>query len=475
MSLKPLHHNHLLWRAGFGPCIEDLAARHTPSAQSGVDELLRASAKKPQKLLVMQGTLRDFLKERQQARNSGAPDSSVRRQLRKESAAALRELNLLWLEQMAQSEQQLREKMSLFWHGHFACRSVNIFYQQELLDVVRQHALGHFGDLLRAVSKTPAMLAFLNNQQNRKQHPNENFAREVMELFTIGHGNYTEQDVKECARAYTGWGFNAQGEFVFRKNVHDTGLKRILGKTGYFNGDDALNILLEQKATARFITRKIWTFFVHEQPNEEKINHLADAFYQSNYNILELLRSIFSADWFYTAPYVGSRIKSPVEWIAGVRRMLPMQLKNPQMQLLIQRALGQILFYPPNVAGWPGGNNWIDSSTLMLRLRLPQVFAAGDGFAIETKTDDDEAMGMERNNLPKNPQVNSSIDWAAVANVYAAVSRQNLLGEITRNLLQTGAAGLVGAIEQFADARSRESYIRSVTIHTMCTPEYQLC
>src|SRR5204863_9435969 len=143
--------------------------------------------------------------------------------------------------------------MAFFWHGHFACRNLNVFYQQGLLDIIRRNALGSFRDMLHEVSKSAAMLNFLNNQQNKKDHPNENFAREVMELFTLGRGNYTENDIKEAARAFTGWGATIGGEFAFRKFQHDDGQKNVLGKTGRFDGDDVLSILLEHRQTASFI------------------------------------------------------------------------------------------------------------------------------------------------------------------------------------------------------------------------------
>jgi hypothetical protein len=151
--------------------------------------------------------------------------------LRKQSVEGLRNLNLRWLDEMVQGN-PLREKMAFFWHGHFACRNLNIYFQQQLLDIIRRHAMGNFGELLREVSRSAAMLAFLNNQQNRKQSPNENFAREVMELFTLGRGHYTEADIREAARAFTGWGFNLQGEFVFRASLHDAGSKTVLGRSG---------------------------------------------------------------------------------------------------------------------------------------------------------------------------------------------------------------------------------------------------
>src|SRR4030095_12734086 len=191
---------------------------------------------------------------------------------------SIKSLNLAWLNEMIHSAAQLREKMSLFWHGHFASRNLNILYQQQLLDAIRRNALGNFGDMLREVSKSAAMINFLNNNQNKKDHPNENFAREVMELFTMGRGNYTEQDVKEAARAFTGWGANIKGEFVFRKGQHDSGAKTILGKTGNFNGEDVLNIILDKPATAYFISYKVYKYFVNENADMEKVEWLGDRF-----------------------------------------------------------------------------------------------------------------------------------------------------------------------------------------------------
>jgi uncharacterized protein (DUF1800 family) len=273
---------------------------------------------------------------------------------------------------MIDSEAQLRERMAFFWHGHFASRNINIFFQQQLLDVIRQNALGSFRDLLHGVSTSAAMLNFLNAQQNKKGHPNENFAREVMELFTMGRGNYSENDIKEAARSFTGWSANIKGDFQFRKFQHDEESKTVLGKTGNFSGEEVLDILLDRKETAKYISQKIYRFFVNEQTDTNKIEWLAERFYKSNYSIGRLMEDIFTSDWFYEEKNMGVKIKSPIELLAGMQRMLPMQADNEESLLLIQRILGQLLFYPPNVAGWPGGKAWIDSSSLMMRMRIPQ-------------------------------------------------------------------------------------------------------
>ena len=209
-----LKNQHLLWRAAFGPMTENVNQLQEVSQKDLYQLLVKTSAKKPEQFNVASNLFDGLVKGVQDLGMMQKLSQDQRKMLRKQSVDDLKNLNLTWLSQMINSEAQMREKMSLFWHGHFACRVINIFFQQQLLNIVRENALGNFGDLLREVSKSPAMLSFLNNQQNKKQHPNENFAREVMELFTMGRGNYTENDVKEGARAFTGWGFNLKGEFV---------------------------------------------------------------------------------------------------------------------------------------------------------------------------------------------------------------------------------------------------------------------
>jgi uncharacterized protein (DUF1800 family) len=380
--------------------------------------------------------------------------------------------------------------MSLFWHGHFASRNLNIFYQQQMLDVIRRNSLGKFGDLLREVSKSAAMLNFLNAQQNRKDHPNENFAREVMELFTLGRGNYTENDIKEAARAFTGWSANVKGEFVFRKFNHDPGSKTVLGKTGNFDGDEVLDILLEQKQTAKYITTKIYRYFVNEQADADKIEWLSNRFYQSNYDISGLMQDIFTSDWFYNEKNIGARIKSPVELIVGIRRIMPMDLENEEVQLLVQRLLGQILFYPPNVAGWPGGKNWIDSSSLMFRLRLPQLINDSDEIRLSPKSDDDQMMGMKDGeglakgggnktskaaNRVMRQKIQATINWAPYVKRFEKTPKEKLVSELSKTLLQVPSGLSEQLLMQHVDTSSREAFIKSATIQLMATPEYQLC
>ncbi len=477
---------HLLWRAGFGPGAAQLATLDTLPVADLFSQQLTASLQPAISFFTPDPALQQLLATigeggMMQRRELSADQKKT---LRIQSAQGLKQLNIAWVNQMVNSPAQVKEKMSLFWHGHFACRTVNLIYQQKLLDIVRNNALGNFGTLLKEVSKSASMLNFLNNNQNRKDHPNENFAREVMELFTLGRGNYTEMDVKEAARAFTGWGATFSGDFVFRERQHDGGIKNFMGRSGNFNGDDILDILLQQRQTARFITRKIYSNFVSNEDAPDRVTWLANRFYDNHYDIQSLLKDIYTSEWFYADKNIGTHIKSPVELWVGIRRMLPMQLDNDAVQLLLQRLLGQVLFYPPNVAGWPGGRNWIDSSTLMMRMRIPEMIFAGEQVKFKPKDDDDQMMGMQQpaENSSENTvkgrrgsqQISASINWQDYLHHFSAVPRESLLPAVS-NLLLSGNSFDPSVPGKYSDAGSRENFIKTASIRLMSTPEYQLC
>lgn len=485
-----LKNQHLMWRAGFGPAVEQLSDLAQFSPKQFYKALIKASEKKPEYIDVADDYLKGLMMGieevgRQQRKELPQED---RKKIQQKNREGVRNLNMYWMYEMVNSAAQLREKMAFFWHGHFACRNLNVFYQQGLLDILRRNALGNFGTMLREVSKSAAMLNFLNNQQNRKDHPNENFAREVMELFTMGRGHYTENDIKEAARAFTGWTANIKGEFQFRKFQHDYGSKTVLGRTGNFDGGEVLDILLEEKQTARYITGKIWKFFVNEKPDEEKINWLADRFYKSEYDIGKLMEDIFASDWFFDDKNIGTQIKSPVELMVGIQRILPMKLENDEALMLLQRVLGQMLFYPPNVAGWPGGKSWIDSSSLMMRMRIPKLINDVDEMNVRPKDDDDTMMGMKDNGEaarkpggtaampgPRRQVINANVDWSQYVKNFESTPRENLADSISKYLLQVTPGISMDLIKQYTDQSGRENFIKTATLQIMSMPEYQLC
>ena len=496
MSLSnQLKNQHLMWRAGFGPAVEQLPDLSKFTPKQFYKALVKASDKKPEFIDVADDYLKGLLMGIEETGRLQKKEMAVedRKKVQQKNREGVRNLNLFWMHNMVNSASQLREKMAFFWHGHFACRNINIFYQQGLLDVLRRNALGNFGTMLKEVSQTAAMLNFLNNQQNRKDHPNENFAREVMELFTLGRGNYTEQDIKEAARAFTGWSANMKGEFVFRRFQHDFGSKTVLGRTGNFDGGEVLDILLQEKQTARYITQKIYRFFVNEKPDNEKIDWLADRFFKNNYEIAPLMEDIFTSDWFYEDKNIGALIKSPVELMVGIQRILPMKLENEDALILLQRVLGQQLFYPPNVAGWPGGRNWIDSSSLMMRMRIPLLINDTDQMNVSPKDDDDAMMGRNDGETPmmdiakkkgskqnaaagpRRQQINADVDWNPYVKFYESTPREALGETISAHLLQVKSQVSMEVIKQHADQTGRENFIRTATLQIMSTPEYQLC
>lgn len=471
--MKQQQLQHLFWRAGFGATPAQLQAAERKPLRRVVRDLL-ADSERVQPLSEIND---DFVtkKEAKGMFQNGMLDREKLKERIRENRETIRDVNVAWVERMASGQGALREKMALFWHGHFACRVQNAKAIQHYANVLRTNALGKFGDLLMAVSKAPAMLQFLNAQQNRKNAPNENFAREVMELFTLGRGNYTEKDIKEAARAFTGWGFNLQGEFVFRTNQHDEGRKTIFGKTGEFGGEDVIRLLLERPETARFITTKLYRFLVNEDIDERRIASLADGFFKSQYDIAALLETIFTSDWFYEPRHIGNRIKSPVELLSGMQHSLGVKFAQKQPILFVQKALGQVLLYPPNVAGWPGGRSWIDSSSLLFRMKLPDlVLTSGE---VDIRAKDDGDVNTELLNRLANRQFRATVDWETFEKGFADVNDAQLPDALAQFLLPQPLDARQRELvqKQVKPNSSRSERLRSLTASLMSLPEYQLC
>ncbi len=294
-----------------------------------------------------------------------------------------------WALRMIYTARPLEEKMTLFWHGLLTSavskvgRSNPMFVQNQFL---RANALGSFPDILKGISKDPAMMVWLDLETNRKGHANENYARELMELFSMGVGNYTEQDVRESARAFTGWvvrrKLSAPGAYDFESafvpRFHDTGSKTFLGQTGNFNGDDVVDIIVKEPVSAQFITRKLFSFFVYPNPTDDELKPFVDVYTSSKYSIRAVMKAILSSDVFYSPRAYRALVKSPAELVAGTARVLGAEVDGrglPQLMSL----MGQQLFNPPNVAGWPGGPAWLTSGTWLARLNFANRVAASVG------------------------------------------------------------------------------------------------
>jgi len=464
---------HLYNRAGFGISydrLHQLSRKKISKAVAGLlekpavaDKLTTVSQEEfqqQQMALASLGAKKDFTPEEKQQRQE------ITRIQNEKS----RQLNIDWLHKMAATANPLQEKMTLFWHGHFACRSNNPYFAQQLNNIQRQHALGNFKTLLMEVSKSPAMLQYLNNQQNRKGRPNENFARELMELFTLGRDNYTEKDVKESARSFTGWTYDKEGNFQFNQKVHDEQEKTFFGQSGKFDGEAIIDMILAKPATASFICRKLYIFFVNDTPDEAHVKELAGHFYEQQYDLSAVMKKMFSADWFYAKENTGNKIKSPAEFLTGLSREFYVTYNKPQVLIQLQTSLGQYLFNPPNVAGWPGGKNWIDSSSLMLRMKIPSLVLNDGVLDFDGKADPEDEALIALNRRVKLKPLKSYVD--------ATADWDKFLASLPKSLKQTELAAflLAPAIDKkITDIIMANTHLKNTAIAVTSMPEYQLC
>ena len=369
---------HLLRRAGFGGTpkeIESLAAL----GREGAVEALLDFEKAPFEFPPPSITRRIAPRPGEIARLSPEDKKAVKGFERANRRVLAENLSGWFLRRMAATPRPLEEKLVLFWHGHFTSglREVEdpfkLYRQNELF---RRHALD-FRALVHEVSRDPAMIRYLDTDRNSKAKPNENFARELMELFTMGEGNYTEQDIKEAARAFTGWAVDREsGEFRERPRLHDAGVKRFLGAEGNFEGGDIIEIILKQPATAEFLSRKLWRFFAATEPSEETLQGLAKAMRASDYRLRPVLKALFTSREFYAPEVRFENIKSPVELVVGALRTLEVRPADSLAFTQALQQMGQQLFQPPNVKGWEGGAKWIDAASFYTRasLGLPLLY-----------------------------------------------------------------------------------------------------
>ena len=287
-----------------------------------------------------------------------------------------------WLYRMLNTADPALEKLTLFWHGHFATSASKVQKAGLMLaqnDLLRRHARGRFAEMVKAVSRDPAMLIYLDSTTNRRIRPNENYARELLELFCLGVGNYTEADIKQVARAFTGWEVRAD-RFAFNAIQHDRGAKTFFGKTGNFDGDEAIDVVLSQPAAPRFIARKLVRYYVFDEPAapDALIEPLAEDLRKSGFEIGPVVRRILGSNLFFSEHAVGRKVRGPVELGVGLVRALGATTNLIKLAAGLGE-LGQAMFYPPNVKGWDGGRAWINSSALLGRANLVrQVLLAGE-------------------------------------------------------------------------------------------------
>jgi uncharacterized protein (DUF1800 family) len=358
---------HLFRRGGFGATAEELEAAVQLGPQKTIDNLLKGGA--GQEEFDTQTT--PLAQSAAQANNG-------------------QQLRAWWLYRMMYSPHPLREKLTLFWHNHFATSNAKVNNAGFMLgqyQLMQRQALGNYRTLIMDMAGDPAMMVWLDTRGSKKAAPNENYARELLELFSLGVGNYTETDIREAARAFSGWDIQA-GKAVFNENQHDGTDKTFLGQKGNWKGADITRICLEQKVCARFICRKLYRFLVSESlpAAAELIEPLADQFRKSDYDFGALVKTMLRSNLFFSAQAYRSSIKSPVDFALGIARALEGRVGTVALAQALE-SLGQAIFYPPSVKGWDGGQAWLNGQTLLFRQNLALAMTSTEDGRFGRRTD----------------------------------------------------------------------------------------
>ena len=389
------------------------------------------------------------------------------------------ELRSWWLDRMTHGPRPLQEKLTLFWHGHFATsiqkvKDAYLMYLQN--ETLRKHASGDWLAMLKAVTQDPAMLIWLDQAQSKKQQPNENYAREVMELFALGEGHYTEKDITEAARAFTGLTYNRlEQESDYRPFLHDAGEKTVLGKTGKLNWEDVLEAIVAQPQAPKFICAKLWTFFVADNPSDEIVDALTAIFRKNDSQFKPVLRAIFRSEEFYAGSVMHTQVKSPVQWLISSIRMLERELPPGPVASNVLLNLGQDLFAPPNVKGWDGGLTWITTNNLLTRYNLAESLVYGKN-QIQAPAGKPKVK-FAANRLNRRLAQSTPVDPDKLVSTDERKSKTTLLAALERRLLQTELKPKQKkALNDYLDAQGEidsHDVLEAVRL-IMSTPEFQL-
>ncbi len=497
------HARHLLMRAGFGGTpkqVQSLSQMGLEAAANYLVDYENLSERLPGHRLqpAERSSPKAMRKLSQEERRK------INGMRRREDNKKLAHLRSWWIRRMLQSERPLEEKMTLFLNGHFTTgyRDVRNAYHLAIQnDLYRAHATGNLGELVHLISRDPAMLEYLDNNRNMRRSPNENYARELLELFTLGEGNYTEEDIKAAARSFTGWTFRrGASQFVFVPRNHDYGAKVFLGQEGNFNGNDILRIILEQEQAARHLAKQLLTFFAVE-PTAEELDPYARLLRETNYELKPFFRGLFKSEWFYSDRVRSKQVKSPVMLVVSTLRMLGVTGIQPPEAVMLSGACGQVgqmLFQPPNVKGWEGGPAWVTSSNLLSRYNIssgllmaksagrlrnrsrnqqPEMQAEGEEPAMDRRPLDDD---LELPKLHFDP-----LEWLVNAKVKSAeqilqvLQQRFLIVELSADRRQALLDFLRGqdgspALDMRNKRKARVK-LRELLHLITTTPEFQLC
>lgn len=440
---------HLLRRAGFGGSPDEVARVTAMGMERAVDSLMRLpsveSIAPPSDLfdavayLESQGGFRALRTE------DVAEKRKLFKHIRMGEHRSILGLQQWWLQRMLDGGAPLQEKMAFYFHGHFTTASVQkgvtapmTFAQNQLF---RRYALGNLRDLTKAISRDPAMLLYLDNARNNKTHPNENYARELMELFTLGLGAYTEEDVRQAARAWTGYEvFPLRGVARYNPRKHDDGSKTFLGHTGNFTGEDIVDIIFEQPQCARFFATSLLNAFLYNDPEDALVERVASLLRGHDYELRPTIGTLLRSDVFYSPRGYRALVKSPVEFVVGAHKAAGLTRIDPRSRGAL-RQMGQVLFFPPNVAGWPGGENWITSDMTIAR----------DNFLAGLVT----SREIQRSWLANAPTDASQAAAAMVAGVLQGDASVSARGNLERYLDGSGSAALGALSSENFDQRMR--------------------
>ena len=461
------HARHLLTRAGFSGTPEEIARVQARGLAAAIAHLVDYETVPDS--LAPHGIEPRRLPPREELAQMTAEARQRRVQMsQRDDRRAFEQVRNWWLQRLLRSQRPLEEKLTLFWHGHFTSghREVrNAYHMAVQNDLLREHASGNFAEFVREISRDPAMLAYLNNNQNSRRAPNENYARELLELFTLGAGNYSEKDIKEAARAFTGWRFQ-NSSFVFVPRDHDYGEKEFLGRTGRFDGDDIIRIVLEQEAAPRFVARKLLAFFAVE-PTEAELEPYARILRERGWELKPLLRTLFASEWFYSDRVRARQIKSPLALVVTFAREMGATELPSEPLLRACANVGQELMQPPNVKGWDGGPAWITSSNLLTRYNITKGMIAG---------------GADRRRAASSFSTLALVDSSQATtaeSILAALERRFLvlpLAAERRVRLLEFATGKDGSAPLDFSDRARLRQKLDELLHLLTTtPEFQIC
>ncbi len=433
---------HLLRRATLGPTFEEIVAASEAGLEPTLDAMLRS--------------LDEPLSQRQ------AAAQAIGDVFLKDG----RSLRAGWMLRILNVPNLFREKLTLFWHDHFATAISKVNDPRLMagqIDTLRELALGPFDQLALAMARDPAMLIWLDNQFNVAGKPNENFARELMELFTLGIGNYSEKDVQEVARAFTGWTLERK-RFVFDPARHDSGEKEILGQSGNLDGSDVIGLLGRQDAAPRFIARKLWRFFVSQEPGDDDLAALIEAYRANAGSIKAMVRAMFLSPRFFAPEVIARQIKNPIEFVVGAIRALSGPLADVQKYADAASAMGMDLYNPPDVSGWAGGEQWISSFTLLERIRLVRQLIG--------KGREGQVCGLDVNRIIADNFFSDNeelVDHFSLRFLHRPAD-----AKLRRTLLEYLTAGARAAVIKLP-ARQRDEKLRGLIRLILCSPQYQLC